>query len=506
MLGASKGGGVRKLKLDDGAFVYTVSAPEMTLRPTVTSPSERANEVCLTLKEVGNVHCPAEHRGFKEQEVQHGDRADGLAVVGVPAQVTHLPASTAFERKLLNHFVHTASRATSCHSIVQEDVCRMILPMAMENSALLSATLVLSAIHIKTLGSPVQALIADQEIAGLKTASLRRLRIALAQPQSQDLNVILATVRTLCLAEVYDGNHRTKSWRTHFDGARTLMKAQPARKQRNTDDSTDLLRRWFSVTEGLIALTPNSIPTTTFEENRTEDYSAIGFKPTTENIADDEVDFSPCNRYLDEYTGCSIDLSGLLRDVGVTIKVHQHEHGFSRDRTCSNFQCSTKAASLERRIRGMISRDQVGKVVFHSKTASKISQRQALEFTFSNRAYQYAALLHIQRRLFDLPAAHHEVQDTVNMIIGCVEGVQPAEGLSPLAVLTTPVFVAGCEALGHDRARVRRLLKIMHTFLHIPNICRALKMLEKYWASMQIDPSLSWAQFAKLHDYDFLPY
>jgi hypothetical protein len=528
VLEAGKDGGVKKLRLNDGAFIYTIPPTPPARRPIVTSPCEhvgegRENHGQSALVQYAEEHS-VEHRGtehgrvekqddhqHEEQQEEHmgeprEEKANHLAFINLPAQIAQLPNSSAFERGLLDHFVHSASGATSCHKLVQEDVCRMVLPMAMGSPALLSATLVLSAIHQKTLNHPVQAMIANQKIAGLKTASLRDLRRILAQPQRQDLNVILATVRTLCLAEIYDGDYRTKYWRAHFDGARALLDAQPTLSQNtnNNGQPADFLRRWFSVTEGLIALTPDSIPTRM--EEVANDGPMICLSLTTDNTTDGDHGFLPSTIHLDEYTGCSTDLSGLFCDIGFAIRTHQSEHGFAQNRTCSDYHCSMTAARLERRTRDVITQDQVGKIVFHPKTASKLSCRQALEFTLCNRAYQYSALLNIQRRLFDLPAAHHEVQEVVRMIIGCVEGVHPAEGLSPLAVLTTPVFVAGCEAFGHDRARVRKLLDVMYTFLRIPNMRQALEMLEKYWASARLGQPLGWAQFAKLHEYDFLPY
>jgi hypothetical protein len=528
---AGNDGGIKKVELDDGAFIY--ATPPTRRRPLQKDTSNRIArvseadnvpeqiiEVQWTARVQTQEHPvgkraadPEEYLAIYEPEgenhIAHWEEEPGSSeLIYVPAQVAPLPNSTAFERQLLHHFIHNASRATSCHSLVQEDVCRIILPMAMENPALLSGTLVLSAIHQKTLGHPVQAMIADQKIAGLKTASLQHLRSAIAQPQRKDLSVILATVRTLCLAEVYDGDHRTKSWRAHFEGARALLDAETTGKQNaDSDEPADFLRRWFSVTEGLIALTPDSIPTKIFEEDANNDLAIrIRLRLTTDNTADDEDGVLPSNIYLDEYTGCSTDLSDLFRNIGLAMRTHESRHDLAQDRTCIDYHCSMVTVRLERRIRDMITRDQVGKVVFHPKTASKLSRRQALEFALCNRAYQYSALLHIQRRLYDLPAAHPEVQEVVNIIVGCVEGVHPAEGLSPLAVLTTPVFVAGCEAFGHDRARVRRLLDVMHMSLRIPNMRRASEMLEKYWASAQCGQSLGWARFAKLHDYDFLPY
>lgn len=364
----------------------------------------------------------------------------------------------------------------------------MIVPMAVDSPALLSATLVLSALHQNSLSSPTQTVVPVSMITGLKASSLRHLQSKLVQPRQQDLNMLMATVRTLFLTEIYDSSHRKNTWRAHYRGARALVNATSNGNQQD-DESAAFLRRWFSVTEGLIALTPDSIP-----EPRT----------ITEDIsADDEL---LATVYLDEYGGTSTDMSDFFRDVGLAIKVHQSEHEPAQDKVCSDATCRATAGRLERRIREKIARDQVGEVIFHPRTASQLSNRQMVEFALCNRAYQYSVLLHIQKRLFDLPAPDGEVQETVSVIIDCVEGISPSEGLSPLAVLTTPLFVAGCEAFGPDRAKIRRMLDAMYVFLRVPNIERTSMILGEYWASMREKPTLSWTEFAKLHGYDFLPY
>ena len=492
VLKQSKSVGVQKVTQGDGSFVYV---PPPNPRAQHTAAVSFSSDPRASDEHKWSVGSSSVRESAEEEELE-GEHEEIEEIVRIPGQMASFPSTTAFERELLHHYIHTASRATSCHSLVQQDVCRMIVPMAMDNPALLSATLVLSAINQKSLGSPAQAAFADQIIPELKASSLRHLRSILVQPQRQDLNVVMATVRTLCLTEIYDSSHHMNTWRAHFDGARALVNATSRRSNVPVDDdSADLLRRWFSVTEGLVALTPDSIPDTT-----ADDSSAMS------NMADDGGGHPQPTIYLDEYTGCSTDLSGLLREIGLAIKLHKSSPEVAQDRLCINERCRERALGLEGRIRDMITRDQVGKAVFHPKTFGQLSRRQAVEFALCNRAYQYSALLHIQRRLFDIPAPHPEVQETVSMIIGCVEGITPAEGLSPLAVLTTPVFVAGCEAFGNDRKRVRRILESMYLFLRIPNIQRTSTLLEEYWDSAQYEPELNWAEFAKLHNHDFLPY
>jgi hypothetical protein len=65
-------------------------------------------------------------------------------------------------------------------------------------------------------------------------------------------------------------------------------------------------------------------------------------------------------------------------------------------------------------------------------------------------------------------------------------------------MLTTPLFIAGCEAQGEDRDRVRKLLSSLHDTIRVPNVLQSLKFLEQYWAH-QLDENESWNRFLGMH-------
>jgi hypothetical protein len=98
------------------------------------------------------------------------------------------------------------------------------------------------------------------------------------------------------------------------------------------------------------------------------------------------------------------------------------------------------------------------------------------------------------------------VQSSVKTILECIESLTATPGLTPLVVMTTPLFAAGCEAQGEDRDRVRVLLGSMFDLLHIPNIHRSLEVLESFWASNQRVETQDWDSFMHAQNWDFLPY
>ena len=389
------------------------------------------------------------------------------------------------DRVLLYHFVHNLSRATSCHSLVQNDVCQLIIPMALENSALLSATMALSAIHRKSLTPDgLDAYAADKLIAGLKAASLRHLRRDLGGAERGNINALIATIRTLCLCEVYAGGHQPGTWRAHFEGARALVHAlKPSNNHisLDPDSSVRFLRRWFGVTEDLVALTTFGLSTGTFKDG-------AHFDSSTSAMSTDPV-------YLDEYTGYSTDLSLLFRDIGVALRQRhrerdlvQHSEAFHED------DIARRANMLERSLYNMIDRDKSRPLGFHSRVANLLSAEQSKEFYLCNEAYQHTALIHIARRVRKLPAFSPIVQSSAKRIIQCVGSIRFSSP-SPLAVLTTPLFTAGCEAWGADHDLVRCLLSDMFELMRIPNMKRNLEILEEYWASFQCRNTEGWEGF-----------
>ena len=61
-------------------------------------------------------------------------------------------------------------------------------------------------------------------------------------------------------------------------------------------------------------------------------------------------------------------------------------------------------------------------------------------------------------------------------------------------MLTTPLFIAGCEARENDREQVRELLAMLHDSIRVPNVLQSLKFLEQYWAN-QLDEEEDWSHF-----------
>ena len=72
------------------------------------------------------------------------------------------------------------------------------------------------------------------------------------------------------------------------------------------------------------------------------------------------------------------------------------------------------------------------------------------EILATNRAYHYAAQIHLSRRVLNLPSESEAIQRNVRRIVKCLEQVR--RGSSAESCLLFPIFTGGCEALGAQAA------------------------------------------------------
>jgi hypothetical protein len=143
----------------------------------------------------------------------------------------------------------------------------------------------------------------------------------------------------------------------------------------------------------------------------------------------------------------------------------------------SNSDLDKEGKWLEFSVRNMI-----GKPAFRATDLQVLTPKEMQEFKACDEAYRETALIHILRRVQQLPRSEPRVQQHVKRILHCISKIEPSDGLSPWVMLTTPLYTAGCEALGSDREVVRDLHHHMFELLRIRNIERPLQLLEMKWA------------------------
>ncbi|KAK5328462.1 hypothetical protein LTR93_002247 [Exophiala xenobiotica] len=417
--------------------------------------------------------------------------------LSIPGHVDVLSFIPSSNRTLLQYFTCNASRALASHSFVHQEVCELILPMALENQALLYATLALAAIHRTSLTSTIENAFDDNArdlVTRLTATSISFLRKDLQEPGSSSLGPKMATIRTLFLCEAISGSPTLQAWRSHFLGAKALLSSfdqhigQPGS---NADSSLRFLRRWYNITEALVALTPEGLAGGQIE--------FFGPQPLSPKLSSQEI----C---IDAYTGCAEDLSVAFREIGaVAWERRLATEDPDRFPRLSEEDFHREADHLELSVREMIERDKSHTNPVNIAGAPTLSVQELREFVLCNEAYQQTALIHVHRRIRRLSSTSIPVQECVGRIVECVGSIRPAATLSPLTLLTTPLFTAGCEAQGPARSKVSWLLKSMYSHLRLPNMKRALEVLEAFWHESE-DSDIGWESFSRtespcLHGY-----
>ncbi|OJJ49700.1 hypothetical protein ASPZODRAFT_149192 [Penicilliopsis zonata CBS 506.65] len=395
--------------------------------------------------------------------------------VSIGRTVNPFSSLTTEQQSLLRHFITDASQITACHSGMREEICRMLVPMALQTPSLLYATTALSAIHLQALSNQSASVKDAPEIARLMALSLEHFRRELQDPSSSasaDADALLATARTLCLAEIHSGALHPHTWRVHIEGAKALMASSGSSKNKTRtghsppDAFRRYLDRWYRAIVALTALTGNGPP---IEQTEVDSNASDPSSPD----------------YLDDYWGFSVHLAEIFREIGAAAWRRQQKLN-------NNDENESSADSLERSLRRLMDADPP---TFYPGVQEGLSEQCIREFALCNEAFQHSALIQIHRRLHDTPdpSRSEAVQASVQRILACTVQITPSSGLSPWVMLTTPLFVAGCEARAEDRALVRQLLGALHDTIRVPNVLQSLNFLEQYWAE-QLEGE-SWSQF-----------
>ncbi|RFU25054.1 hypothetical protein B7463_g11285, partial [Scytalidium lignicola] len=339
-------------------------------------------------------------------------------------------------KALLHHFVTNTSMIAS-HPHIREQACSHILPMVFQIPSLMYATIALSALHHSTLLNDVpDKFIPEEDVRDLLSMSLRHLRQELQNNDPQKREALLNTVRTLCVCEIYSGKADC-SWRIHVDGARAILESTQTLDKHFTEKPRNwLTARWYESMEALSSLTNRHSFRACTEGEQVS-------RTVTFGITKEEC-------LLDIYAGYSSDLNTIFREIGaLECKFRCSAKGKSDDTSSTQKELDSEMYRLESIVEQMIRRDRENGL----KPAADVilNNDEIRQFSACNAAYQYSALIHIYRRLGMMSSNSTKVQACVKEILDTICGVLPILPLSPWALLTTPIFTAGCEAIGQDQ-------------------------------------------------------
>ncbi|KKZ63838.1 hypothetical protein EMCG_01858 [[Emmonsia] crescens] len=372
-------------------------------------------------------------------------------------------------RSLLDHFISSTTRSLSCHRVVQQDFCAVLVPMALQTPYLLVSLLNLAATHRMSLGLEQSS----TELDLLNAASLNQLRNVLSQPKFHLDDATIATTLTLCITEIVSHGRSPGSWRLHLQGAAAMISEHLKKVQSPLDSlssATSLLWRWYFSMEtvsllcGNLAVSPGS---------------RAGLQ--IQNIFEHDE--------IDDLAGFPSSLVPVFKNINrlaVESDYSQIQYGNFND---------TKATQLKQPNNSII--DQCHQIIsevnsmlttakeprFRPDVDSTLTSVHRGDFTALDETYHHVALLQLYRRVLNLPSSSPLVQSSVDQIIQRISSMHFLDEACPGVAVLQPLFSAGCEAYQEaDRENIRGLLHRMRSRYGMGNVRSALGFLEELWS------------------------
>ncbi|CAG1960245.1 unnamed protein product [Fusarium graminearum] len=478
-------GNVQRLDLNNKNFIYVSPSTPKSDPPKVASPPEQHIDETQWI--------PASPSAAPESP-----ESSQLILYPQSPQISLTPSVEFFghlsplHRSGLQYFIERTVRALAPHPRIFNELCELILPMAVFNEPLLQGIVTLAATHrlasCKTSEEQnAQALI----VAGFQALSSRSLCDKLSDcAEDQELIPLLATARALFVCEVFASEPNADRWSVHFRGARGLISRIQDRGllERPTDELRFLLR-WFDMTESLVCHSISDLA---------PKQSAI---PSPTTLPSFEPDDEPV--YIDMYLARTKDLLNVFKEIARLSHIRNERvtpEGVSQD-----VGDDAEVWWLLSYLQSIIDRDQANPPPVMSIRGRDLSVAEVQEYRLSNQIWQLTGLLLIHRRLFHEPRSSTLIQDLVQRILESTERMTLRDGLTPVTLLTPPLFFAGCDALGGDRPRIKISLQGVSTALGLLNTQRALEILEDYWeADPGVDDEMANRYWPTISQ--FLPY
>lgn len=436
----------------------------------------------------------------EEQAVPSEDRIE------IRKSLHDLSALPPSQRLLLDHFMSCTTVSLSCHPIIQHDFCKVLMPMALQTPHLLAAILAFAGVHRIALGLPQST----SQLEFLKCVSLQQLRAVLTQPSSNLTDAVVATTLTLCTADIISDSRMPGSWRLHLEGTAAIISAhlQQVRDSPEALSSTaSLLWRWYLSIEALSLLCGN-----------------LAISPSPRSRMALQMRQIIKNNEIDDMAGFSASLIPVFGDINLLAQEsselwrrresqHQHQEqpppeddiGVS---DMPNELIRSRCYQLINDVRRMLANHEPR---FRPLVDASLSSLHKMDFVSLDETYHHVALLHLYRRVLNLPSSSALVQSSVSQIISRIGSMHfPPEPCPGVAVLQ-PVFTAGCEALEPAQQEdIRGLLSRIETRYGVGNAKSVRVFLEALWVRRSekgdAEGRMRWDEVMVAMGLDLLPY
>lgn len=380
----------------------------------------------------------------------------------------------------LHHYsVHTSA---TLFPLLPETSRSSLLSVAASNPHLLSALLAIAVDQYGRLRNDSSAEISKRTLFYSRKA-LTGLQKAVNDPLEATSFPTISTALALCTHDVLmSGN--VQGWKTHLRGVEqllTLAIGESRESSRVTDPSMLLLIKWFAAIDMFAGI--SSLEKTLVPDGR---YWSIGIS------ADGSA------QHVDEFVGFSLELVPILSRISRMARIQQRKTTLASTMGPDYIELADDLASLlsdnvqhtEQQLISLLSR---------VTSLSTLDTSLAEGAKYCHRLFVYAALLHLYRRVQELPKDHPKPEYATSKIIETIGLLRPD---APASILILwPLFSAGCET--DDPVRRQIILNRMIDLRRygMGNVDQAIKAMKDYWQS---DTGERWDVFLGRHGIDLV--
>ncbi|KAJ6007745.1 hypothetical protein N7540_011721 [Penicillium herquei] len=396
------------------------------------------------------------------QNINPPARQINYALTTNPSQLT----SSSESRFFLHHYINVTADVIFPLSLTGNPLREDLLRSAMSNPHLLNAFLACACSHYarRHEAMPIQL---SNSIAKFTNRALNGLRLAMTDPNQAGKLETISTALALCTSDVISGDLST--WRIHLTGANKLILSAFQNDKKPSSSETDgrnpletFVIKWYALLDifaGVSGLRKSSNP-----DGR--------YWSSSENES-----------YIDEWTGYSLDLIPIISRIGRMAQTQRNRNRImtlneDSDEAFNHESHMEEIVQMERLIYSLYDRTAHPALV-HSPDPE--TRKRADEMQCIHRAFVYTALLHLYRRVQELPKNHEKAVYAVYMTIQMIQMI-PRESSSNILTLW-PVFTVGCETDDPvQRSIIESRISKMESF-GMGNVETARQAMYAYWES-----------------------
>ncbi|KAB5536372.1 fungal-specific transcription factor domain-containing protein [Coniochaeta sp. 2T2.1] len=399
-----------------------------------------------------------------------------------------------------HHFLSHTARVLVPHDDPQSNPFRTVLPLlAVKHDNLLSLLLAYSASHrARHLKYPEPSLRIAHLVQGV-IADLRSLvQQSMTDPKTVMSTADLAAAIMLASLEIISPAAIGGSipWHHHLNLARELVCRMPDGLRRIQPINQEhcirsLLWSWFAYLDVLGSLSGGPATLLTPSCFTTGGPPTPAILPPSDPSDNQPVYWDEDMERIDCILGFTPRCVFILARIAELARRCEEARLEDRDGWAPG--AATRAAAKELEIACLRSLSAPSRPCGHVHAASPSRRWDRTQMSAANRAFHYAALIHLQRRVLGRQSAHPDVMGAALGVLECLEHIE--RGSSAEMCLIFPMFTAGCELVNPAERGVvlERLLTVERTGM--VQVQRARRLMEKVWETGKPWETLVDAQF-----------